>query len=256
MSEHDQIAELLGAYSLDAVDVAERDEIELHLAECPRCRAEVAEHREVAAILSQTTTPAPAPDGVWARIAADLEPPAPPMRITLAPGRSEEAAAAPAGAEADVVPITAARSRRSKLAVALVGVAACLVLLVGGIIAVRSQDPGPQTLDELAADASTHSKLSVDLAGDGVTAKAVVQPDGSGYLILDGVPAPAEGDVYQLWGKVDEEVLSLGTFGETTVVPFSVDPNHIGDIELFAVTEERAPGVPVSEQEPMMAGTV
>ena len=30
----------------------------------------------------------------------------------------------------------------------------------------------------------------------------------------------------------------------------------IGDIELFAVTEEKAPGVVASTQEPIMAGTV
>ena len=39
---HDEAAELLGAYALDAVEADERDAIEHHLNECPRCRAEVA----------------------------------------------------------------------------------------------------------------------------------------------------------------------------------------------------------------------
>ena len=45
MTEHEDFQDLLGAYALDAVDPTERDEIERHLATCPRCRAEVAEHR-------------------------------------------------------------------------------------------------------------------------------------------------------------------------------------------------------------------
>ena len=60
---HSELEELLGAYALDAVDGDERDAVELHLRECPRCRAEVADHREVAAALAQTG--GPAPDGVW-----------------------------------------------------------------------------------------------------------------------------------------------------------------------------------------------
>ena len=78
----------------------------------------------------------------------------------------------------------------------------------------------------------------------------------SGPVRIPHKAPPDDGDVYQLWGKVDGAVLSLGTFGETGVVPFSVDPSHIGDIELFAVTEEKAPGVVASTQEPIMAGTV
>jgi hypothetical protein len=108
----------------------------------------------------------------------------------------------------------------------------------------------------MATKAASDSKLKVELSGGDGSAQAVVGANGQGYLIMDGVAAPADGDVYQLWGKVDGAVLSLGTFGETGVVPFSVDPSHIGDIELFAVTEEKAPGVVASTQEPIMAGTV
>ena len=56
---HDEAAELLGAYALDAVEVAERDAIEHHLNECPRCRAEVADHRTVASFLGSAGGRAP-----------------------------------------------------------------------------------------------------------------------------------------------------------------------------------------------------
>ncbi|MDP8987200.1 MAG: zf-HC2 domain-containing protein, partial [Actinomycetota bacterium] len=68
---HAEIEELLGAYALDAVEPADRDLVDEHLSTCARCRAEVAEHREVAALLAHSGAPAPA--GLWDRIAAALE---------------------------------------------------------------------------------------------------------------------------------------------------------------------------------------
>src|SRR5687767_15186390 len=68
---HDQISELLGAYSLDAVDPDERELVEAHLLTCARCRAEVADHREVASLLAHSGSDAP--EGLWDRIAGSLE---------------------------------------------------------------------------------------------------------------------------------------------------------------------------------------
>ncbi len=78
---HEQIEELLGAYCLDAVDADERDAIEAHLPECPRCRAEVAELREVAALLANNNTEAP--EGLWDRIAEAIDDTPPPMRLDV-----------------------------------------------------------------------------------------------------------------------------------------------------------------------------
>ncbi len=254
----DVFSELLGAYALDAVDPDEREAIERHLVDCPRCRAEVAEHREVASYLSHSGSAAP--EGVWDRIAAELEPPAPPMRMTILP--TGEAAMAPDApgdeAEPSVTAIGNAPSARraSRPMMAVLAVAACIVVILGAVVVVQSRIDRGQTIEDLAADASGTSKLRVDLAGDAGSAEAVVGADGTGYLIMDGVGAPQDGDVYQLWGKVDETVLSLGTFGDSKVVPFSVDPDRIGDIELFAVTQEQAPGVVASDQDPILVGTV
>jgi anti-sigma factor RsiW len=64
---HAEIVELLGAYALDALDGEEYEIVELHLRECPQCRAEVADFREVAALIGHGG--APAPERVWERIA-------------------------------------------------------------------------------------------------------------------------------------------------------------------------------------------
>ncbi len=80
---HAELQELLGAYALDAVEPEEAAAIERHLPTCPRCRNELADHREVAALLGYAG--GSAPSGVWDRIIASLEEPPPALRLTRAP---------------------------------------------------------------------------------------------------------------------------------------------------------------------------
>jgi hypothetical protein len=257
---HDEFTDVLGAYALDAVDPLERELIEDHLRTCAFCATEVREHREIAALLGQTA--APAPEGVWDRIAAELSPAAPPMRLSLEPASEVADAAdadAPAAApdatdehRAPVMPIASARrSIRMRTFVAVVS-AAALVIAVLGVVAVdrgRGSD-GTQV--------ATPGTAAIDVAlkgGGGRTAQALVGSDGQGWLFAGDLKPPPEGDVYQLWGQVDGTVLSLGTFGDgAKTVPFHLDPEQLDDVEAFAVTQERSPGVVASDQDPVVVG--
>ncbi len=102
---HAELQSLLGAFAIDGVDHDEADAVHSHLAECPRCRAEVAEHRETAAMLASVG--AAAPDRLWGRIASALEEPPPPMQ--LAPLRRKQQ------------PWTRARAARLAAAAAVAG---------------------------------------------------------------------------------------------------------------------------------------
>lgn len=82
LTGHAELQELLGAYALDAVGPEEAAVIELHLPTCPRCRTELADHREVAAFLGYAG--GPAPRGVWDRIISSLEEPPPALDLTRA----------------------------------------------------------------------------------------------------------------------------------------------------------------------------
>jgi len=83
LTAHQELQDLLGAYALDAVEPDEAAAIERHLPTCPRCRIELAEHREVAALMGYAG--ADAPSGVWDRIIASLEEPPPALNLTRAP---------------------------------------------------------------------------------------------------------------------------------------------------------------------------
>ena len=68
--DHTEFAELLAVYSLDTLPPDEVSELESHLADCPRCRAELESLRDVAALLGNSGVNAPV--RTWDRIASEL----------------------------------------------------------------------------------------------------------------------------------------------------------------------------------------
>lgn len=255
---HEEIQELLGAYALDAVDAEEAEAVEEHLQECPRCAAEVADHREVAAMLAYTG--APAPEGVWTRIVESLEEPPPAMNIPIS-------APAPAPAEVPASPATVTelstwRDRLRQLPVAAVAAAFIVVGLVAGVLigTLDTDDPAaPEiaqpSLEDLARrvmnDPSASKVALASADDDQLTATAAVDSSGSGYLLATTLPALDESQTYQLWGVGGDTVVSLGVLGNAPeVVGFTVDEQ----IETLVITAEVAGGVPQSENPALLAG--
>ncbi|HEY4375640.1 MAG TPA: anti-sigma factor, partial [Acidimicrobiales bacterium] len=219
---HAELQELLGAYALDAVDGDEREAVELHLRDCPSCRAEVNEHREVAALLAHTGMAAP--EGIWARIQDELEPAPPALRVTVAPPDEPSVDAAPVAppvsseGAADVVPIGRARRMVSRRMLAVVAAAAAVIVAVVGSVAIhqstrldhQSSALSHVSVDRLASIAQSDHKVETRLTSPDhrASATAVVTRDGRGYLETAGLPAAGRGRTYQLWGQVDGAVLS------------------------------------------------
>jgi hypothetical protein len=226
---HSEIEELLGAYSLDAVEPEEREAIEAHLAECPRCRAEVADLREVAALLANNDDEAP--EGVWDRIAAAIEDVPPPMRLDV---RRHPARGYAAGALA---------------------VAAAVAILVLGwqVHDLRDQNDGIEK--QLAAASDTRSALSeanvamldpnsrlARLTGsNGQHALAVVTEKGQGYLLASDLPALDSG-IYELWGQdASGALVALGSMEQPGIARFTAGD----DVTKLLMTVE-----PVFAQQP------
>lgn len=254
---HDQISELLGAYALDAVDPEERDLVEAHLLSCARCRAEVADHREVASLLAHSGSDAP--EGLWDRIAGTLEEAPPALQLPpiaeLAPRRE---AAVRTGATT-----AAGRSRwlpnRANL---LVAAAAALVIAFLGV-QVRNQDQRIDELQTALRDPMTpafqealddpDSHLFELASQDGRTVvRGAVAADGTGYIRMVPLPELPDNRTYQLWGDTGGQLVSLGVVGDRpTIYCFKA-----GGYSAFAITEEVAPGVVQSRNEPVVAGSV
>jgi anti-sigma-K factor RskA len=136
-----------------------------------------------------------------------------------------------------------------------VAVAASVVALVlGALLLFRdasSEAPGgTASLAQVAEGnpAARHARLT-DPDGT-VLARAVVLPDGAGYLTSE-LPALPAGRTYQLWGVEGGNTVSLGVIGRN---PRVVSFQAAGNRGALAITEERAGGVPVSANEPTAVG--
>jgi hypothetical protein len=239
---HEEIAELLGAYALDAVGPDESELIEAHLAGCPRCRDEVAHHREVAAALAFAG--ASAPEGLWARIAANLE------------------TGPPAAELGKLYPLRAARRPWPTRVAAALGAAAAVVIVALGLdvhaqsrrITSISRTLPSQSLQQAAQAALLDPSGSrVQLRSDDhrVFADAVVLRDGTGYLVVNNLPTLASGRTYQLWGVVGDRKISLGVLGtRPSIVAFRAS----APIAALAVTDELGGGVVQTAQKPVVVG--
>ena len=247
---HHEIEELLGAYALDAVDPDEASAVEAHLADCPRCRAEVEAHREVAALLGSGTSTA-VPEGVWDRIAADLGDTPPPVPIEVAFGRRQAKR-------------TEAGRRPGRALVGLAAAAAFVVIALMGAVLVNQRNDLDDLEDEVAAaqgDAALTELLGdpatrvVDLEGEGTQARAFVGQDGESVLVADGLPALDGDRTYQLWGLPEggDEMVSLGLLGEQ---PGDSEFRVESEITTLAITDEPSGGSPVPTSDPLVIGTI
>ncbi len=115
----------------------------------------------------------------------------------------------------------------------------------------RDMDKGVVANAAYAALANPDAE-KVDLASpDGKPmAKLVRLPDGTGYLVPTNLGPPPAGRVYQLWAVRSDAKISLGVLGVSEVAAFRMT----GPVAAFAVTEEKAGGVGVSENQPLMVG--
>ena len=243
---HSDIEDLLGAYALDAVDGEERALVDAHLDECARCRAEVAEHRETAALLAFSGADAPA--GLWEGISSQLERPDAQVldfRPKKAVTRSVE---------------------QPRWMVAVAAVATVVVAAVGGLgWKVVDQD---RQLDRLAgrvadgdlaalatsvlADPRTR-QIELKGADGNRMALVALTPEGDGYIVPSSMQTLEVGRSYQLWALAGATPVSAGLLGNSPdVAAFHID----GPVEGFAISVEDADGAPAPTSAPVASGTV
>jgi hypothetical protein len=233
---HLEIQDLLGAYALDSVSSDEAARIEEHLRDCPRCRAEVDEHRETAAMLAGAGQTAP--DGLWERISSGLEESPSLLHVARLPRHGR-------GVNRWVVGAVAAAM------LGIMGVLGFRVLELGERVDDLAARPDPELAAVATAAANDPRSTRVTLRSeDGSrTVTMVVLPDGAGFMLGDDLPRlPAE-RTYQLWALDGGPPISAGILGpDPAVVAFKVAPGTNG----LAITVERANGVHRTRRAPVV----
>jgi hypothetical protein len=237
---HGDIVELLGVYALDMLDIEEREVVDGHLAGCRACADEVAEHWEAAGLL---TTGGPPPPVIWNRITAALEEAPPPLEL------------------APVVALRRRASRTNRFLAGMTAVAAAVAVFLS--VRLVDQEHRLAQMEAATADDGLRQSAIAALANPAsqtlqlrsadrpVVAQAAILPDGRGYLLVDQLSGLRPDRSYQLWVLVDNERVSAGILGSRpTVAAF-----HVGQrLDGLAITEERAGGVVVSENAPVVFG--
>lgn len=211
------VHELTAAYALDALDDEERRAFEEHLADCGRCRAELADFSQTAALLSYGVPPTTPPAALRERI--------------LAEARSDRGAT--------VVPFP----RRSRVvlgaAAAVTAVAATLAIAFG----VRSASLSEELDEARTAVAVLGDPDARSVPLEGANGRLVVDPEGTAALVVRGLPSAPKGKTYELWVIRDGSPRPAGLFEGDDEDDLVLLDETVEDDATVAVTLERDGGV-------------
>ncbi len=224
---HEAIIDLLGAYALDAVDPNEATEIEEHLATCPRCRDEVLQYQQTAAMLADPAGQAPA--GLWDGIASRIARPA--TTETAAPSLVP----LPAAGAGQRSPQRRRFSTPARVATALAVAAAAAIAVLGVDIGrldnrlnrVEAAGSAPGISQAARAALLDPAAQRTLLKGAGKpaapVAEVVTQSSGAAFLFNGGLHSLPADRTYQLWAISGGRAVSLGLLGPNpTTVAFGV----------------------------------
>jgi anti-sigma-K factor RskA len=211
-----ELLELATPYALNAISDSERAAIDRQLAAAPTTVAgafgdEVRAVRETMALVSAATAAEP-PDRLRAAVLA--------------------------GAQSDT-------ARRSRWRTAVLGAAAAIVVALaafGAGLALRPT-PTPATAEQIMAAPDVRS-VSADVAGGKATV-VFSRDKNAGMLLLNNVPPPSLGTVYEMWLVGDKGPVSAGTMDTAAVTPSTTHMfTDLGHSSVLAFTVEPGNGSP------------
>jgi len=242
---HDELRSLLGAYALHAVEPDEVSAVEDHVAECPRCNAELSEYLMAAPLLGDAG--GEAPEGLWDQVLATIDQPSTPamQRSVLKAARRSS-------------------RRRQSFIFGTAGVAAAAAILALALVVAGLEgrvhhlqgEPASEALQRAASaasDAPGHSDVYLRSSSGRASAHVVVTAGGSAYLESSTLPELSAGRTYQLWTLSSGRAVSLGLLGRAPgLVAFRVEPG----MSMLMITAEPSGGVPQPDSPVVASGSL
>ncbi|NUO58053.1 MAG: anti-sigma factor [Hamadaea sp.] len=224
----DDLHLLTGAYTLDALDVAEREAFERHLRTCSICAAEVAGFREAAARLADNSWSSPPP-----RMRAQV--------LERIHGTRQ------------LTPTPTGRASRWRRRAAFALAAGLIAAVAGGVTylvqdqrvrqeqAARVEAEQRQArIDAVLTASDVVVRTSPVTGGGAITVVSAASQDAA-VVVVAGAPAPPSSHAYELWTVRDATPQPAGVMaaGQGTSTQYV---NGIAGASLIAMTVEPAGG--------------
>jgi hypothetical protein len=243
---HADAIELAGLYVLDALDPAERAQVDAHLASCAEAHDEFAEVGAVVPALATLADPVGAPATLKNKVMADY-------RAGAGVPVWEPASAA--------VPMRPARP--SWLGWAATAAAVLLIAVTAGWAYVAQSNAAldeqraqmiARAIDVMAAPGSSVATLEGSATAAGASGFAAFGADGAGYIVLVDMPVAPTGTTYQTWYIADGVPASAGLLSVDrhgyAVMALTGRPGT----QVIALTVEPAGGSEQPTSDPVAAG--
>jgi len=242
LRQHDDIAALIGAYVLDAVDEEERAAIEAHLEVCPICRDEADGLRATIGMMANEGGPAPM--AIWERIEAALEDAPAPMAAISGPRPTRR------------IPVA--------IATAALAIAAALAVFFGievhelnhriGALTTNIETSSTRAIATAALLQPGSRQIPLKESNGRQLGTVVLLPSGQGVMTALDMRKLPSSETYQLWAITGGTPVSLGLLGSRPgVTLFRVDNHGVFDL---AITVEPAGGTPRPTHAPIAVASV
>lgn len=237
---------LAGAYALDALDPAEREEFAAHLTGCDACRQDVADFQATAARLASfAAQPAPAPMKQRTLAAVDHVRQLPPrvpsaatvsLRGALRRKALPVALAASLATAASFAGLAAWQNQQNRQLEQRARQSETRLDAVSGVLAA----PDARTVHGRASNGALASVVASDRQNRAV-------------FTATGLPAPAAGSTYQLWLAHDGTMRPAGFIRQDGTVLLEGEP---ADAAAVGLTVEPAGGSPRPTTAPLLLMTL
>ena len=226
----EEFEELSGAYALNAVTPAERQEARAHLAQCPTCTARLKELRSVVTLLPLSVTQVTPSAALKARIMGTIE--------------QERKASL----EAQAIPQRLKRPRRPGWGMRLLAAAAVLMFaLLGGMaawnISLANQTSTLQNqVSLLQSERAATYPIVGDQSAQGATGNLIYLPQQHLTVItIHGLPQLKGTQVYQGWLIQGKQPMSIGLLSIQNGIASINYPGDITGFNAAAVSIEKGP---------------
>jgi anti-sigma factor RsiW len=230
--EHRECSESLGAYALGALPDLEGERVRNHLADCRQCRAELEGLRAAVDALPASVPQIDPPPALKSRLMEIVEAEADLLRAAGEPADKREPKTPKKRARWLTIPIPTPGQAVAYASI----IAIAIAVAIGG-----SGTPVTRTIN---------AQLSGPLLAGGTKAK--LQLTGTrAELVVEGLPAPAQGRIDELWVKRGAaSPQPSGTFVVTSGSVRVSRPVERGDVVMM--TMERAPGTDAPTSAPLI----